>query len=122
AASIRSRSSCSRWSATCARPSGSPAEPAGYIPQMQVLVADADEDRRERLARLLRAAGHDVGEAASAEEVLDRCCGGAQDVVLIDSALRPMDNGDLVAALKGDPVAFSTAVVLIEPEGLASAA
>jgi two-component system, cell cycle response regulator len=82
---------------------------------MNVLVAHGDPERRGRLAQALSAAGHDVTAVASGEEALARCSGGGEDVAVIDGAVRPLATGDLVAALKADPQAFATALVLIEP-------
>jgi diguanylate cyclase (GGDEF)-like protein len=84
---------------------------------MEVLVAHADPARRDQLARALRAAGHGVTAVADGAEALERCCGGAEDVAVIDRDLCALPEGDLVAALKGDPVGFGTAVVLVEPSG-----
>jgi two-component system, cell cycle response regulator len=87
---------------------------------MEVLVAHADPARRDQLARTLRAAGHEVTTVASGADVLEGCCGGSEDVAIIDRGLCALDGGDLVAALKGDPQAYGTAVVLLEPDGLDS--
>src|SRR4051812_33124152 len=81
---------------------------------MQVLVAHGDGGRRDRLAQVLRGAGHDVTTAPTGDEALDRCCGGAADVAVIEHSLCAIPPGDLVAALKRDPVAYGTAVVLLE--------
>ncbi|HEY7074508.1 MAG TPA: diguanylate cyclase [Solirubrobacteraceae bacterium] len=85
---------------------------------MQVLVAYGDAARRDRLAHVLRAAGHEVTTAATGEEALERCCGGGEDVALIERRLCALPAGELVAALKHDPVAYGTAIVLIEDGGL----
>src|SRR5918911_5748481 len=84
---------------------------------MNVLVAHGDPERRGRLARGLEQAGHDVTAVASGADALARCCAGSEDVAVIDRALCALPTGDLVAALKGDPEAFATAVVLIERVG-----
>jgi two-component system, cell cycle response regulator len=84
---------------------------------MEVLVAHADPTRRGQLARALRAAGHGVTEVASGVAVLERCCDGDEDVAVIHRDLCALESGDLLKALKGDPQAYGTAVVLIEPAG-----
>jgi diguanylate cyclase (GGDEF)-like protein len=84
---------------------------------MQVLVAHGDAGRRDRLAQSLRSAGHEVVTAATGDEALERCCSGSEDVALIERSLCALSTGDLVAALKHDPVAYGTAVVLLEDAG-----
>jgi two-component system cell cycle response regulator len=83
---------------------------------MQVIVAHGNPDMRERLAAALVGAGHDVTIAASTGDAVAACRAARADVVLADSAL-PGDEGAraLLRAIKGDPDAFATAVVVVAP-------
>jgi alkylation response protein AidB-like acyl-CoA dehydrogenase len=81
---------------------------------MRVLLTHALTPKRRRIARVLRAAGHEVIEVAEAREALERCRAWAPDVALIHAECR----GDLVCGIKSDPVAFATAIVMIERPGL----
>jgi two-component system, cell cycle response regulator len=85
---------------------------------MQVLVAHGDAARRDEVAQVLRAAGHDVATAATGEQALERCCGGGEDVAVLERRLCALPTGDLVTTLKRDPAAYGTAVVLLEADGL----
>src|SRR4051812_23158648 len=81
---------------------------------MRVLLAHALTPKRRRLARVLEAAGHRVSEAGDPVEALERCRAWAPDVALIHVECC----GDLVPAIKSDPVAYGTAIVMIERPGL----
>ncbi|MDA0137788.1 GGDEF domain-containing protein [Solirubrobacter deserti] len=62
---------------------------------------------------MLAEAGHDVYETDDADEALERCRTWEPAVALIH-----VEVGDLVCAIKSDPVAYSTAIILIERPGL----
>jgi two-component system, cell cycle response regulator len=81
---------------------------------MRVLLAHALTPKRRRFARVLEAAGHAVSEAGDPVEALERCRAWAPDVALIHVECC----GDLVCAIKGDPVAYGTAILMIERPGL----
>src|SRR3954453_22098107 len=81
---------------------------------MRVLLAHALTPKRRRLARRLRAAGHDVVEVAEPDRALERCRAWAPDVALIHVDCC----GELVGDLKSDPDAYATAIVMIERPGL----
>jgi two-component system cell cycle response regulator len=81
---------------------------------MRVLLAHALTPKRRRLARVLRAAGHDIQEVSGPGEALDCCRAWAPDVALIHVDCC----GDLVCDIKSDPVAYATAIVMIERPGL----
>jgi two-component system cell cycle response regulator len=66
------------------------------------------------MARVLTAAGHDVVEVAEPEEAIAHCRSWAPDVALVHTACC----GDLVNAIKADPVAYGTAILVIERPGL----
>jgi two-component system, cell cycle response regulator len=81
---------------------------------MRVLLAHAPTANGRRLARLLRAADHEVAEVADPGEALERCRAWAPDVALVHAEC----SDDLVCDIKSDPTAFSTAIVVIERPGL----
>lgn len=77
---------------------------------MRVLLAHALTPRRRRIARVLAAAGHDVFETDSREEALAKCQLWRPDVALVHAECC----AELVCGIKSDPVAYSTAVIMIE--------
>jgi len=81
---------------------------------MRVLLAHALTPKRRRLARVLAAAGHEVSEVADGEEALALCRAWSPDVAVIHVDCC----GDLVCEIKADPVAYATAIVMIERPGL----
>jgi two-component system cell cycle response regulator len=81
---------------------------------MRVLLAHALTPKRRRLARVLRAAGHEVSEVSTPDEALERIRAWAPDVALVHVECC----GALVCDIKSDPVAYPTAVVMIERPGL----
>src|SRR5690348_14447556 len=82
--------------------------------ELRVLLVHALTPKRRRLARVLRTAGHDVSEASSSGEALADIAAGAPDVALIHADY----SDELLPAIKSDPVAYATAVLLIERPGL----
>jgi diguanylate cyclase (GGDEF)-like protein len=85
---------------------------------MRVVLAHASAEARERLGGLLAAVGHEVIAVASAEEVLVRCRETEPDVTVLDVALCRDDGSELLEAIKCDPEAYRTAVVLVEHAAL----
>ncbi len=81
---------------------------------MRVLLAHALTPKRRRIARVLGAAGHDVCEVDDPVQALERCRAWSPDVAVIHVECC----GDLVCAIKSDPVAYATAIVMIERPGL----
>src|SRR3954451_8028538 len=81
---------------------------------MRVLLAHALTPERRRLARVLRAAGHDVVEIAEPDAALECCRAWGPDVALIHVDCC----GGLVGELKSDLDVYATAVVMIERPGL----
>jgi two-component system cell cycle response regulator len=81
---------------------------------MRVLILHALTPKRRRLARVLAGAGHDVVEVDTPEAALERIRAWTPEVALIHVERA----GSLVCDIKSDPVAFGTAVVMIERPGL----
>jgi diguanylate cyclase (GGDEF)-like protein len=77
---------------------------------MRVLLAHALTPKRRRIARVLAAAGHDVRETDDPSDALDQCRTWAPDVALVHVECC----GDLVCRIKSDPVAYGTAILMIE--------
>jgi two-component system cell cycle response regulator len=86
---------------------------------MHVVLAHSDARSRDRLSTLLARVGHDVRSSGTADEALAACMAGRTDVAVVDVGLCRGDDGSrLLAAIKRDADAFSTAVVLLEREDL----
>jgi two-component system cell cycle response regulator len=81
-----------------------------------VILAHADPTTRRRYDRVLTRTRHAVSVVETAAEAVDLARTEQPDVVLVDVALGGAD--ELVASLKGDPVAYRAAVVLVERAGL----
>jgi two-component system, cell cycle response regulator len=81
---------------------------------MRVVMAHGDAARRRELAAVLERVGHEVAEASSAEDAVERCRDGPTDVAVVDLELCRHDGDGLLHAIKGDAHAFRTAVVLLE--------
>jgi two-component system, cell cycle response regulator len=79
---------------------------------MRVVVAHGRAGERRRFRRVLAEAGHEVAECDCPDDALDRCLEWAPDVAVIDE---DAGNG-LLERIKGDPTAFRTAVLLVEPQ------
>ena len=63
---------------------------------------------------MLARVGHDVVEASSAGEAVERCRETPTDVAVVDLELCRHDGDELLQGIKGDVHAFRTAVVLLE--------
>jgi diguanylate cyclase (GGDEF)-like protein len=81
---------------------------------MRVLLAHALTPKRRKLARVLGEAGHEVCEVSEPAAALERCRAWEPDVALIHVEC----SGDLVFDIKSDPVAYGTAIIMIERPGL----
>jgi two-component system, cell cycle response regulator len=81
---------------------------------MRVLLAHALTPKRRRIARVLAEAGHDVREVSEPGEALTLCRDWSPDVALVHVDCC----GDLVCGIKSDPVAYGTAIIMIERPGL----
>ncbi len=86
---------------------------------MEVVLAHGDPGVRRRFARVLSQVGHDVRTVDAAGDAVERCRQAPPDVVLVDVALCGDADGEaMLTALKGDPEAYRSAVVLLERSGL----
>ncbi len=65
----------------------------------RILIVDDDEALRESLALVLAAEGHEVSEAADAEQALERAAATPVDVVLCDLRMPGMDGMQLLPEL-----------------------
>ena len=77
----------------------------------RILVVDDEESIRKGLARVIARMGHDVEEAADAEEALEKALRTPPDLVITDLQLPGRNGLDLVGDLKGRGIE-STLVVL----------
>jgi two-component system, cell cycle response regulator len=80
---------------------------------MRVVIAHGQPVTRQRFAGVLSALGHEVIEVEDPGEALARCRASAPDVAVLGGE----DGQALLGALKRDPDAYRTAVVLVEPAG-----
>ena len=83
---------------------------------MRVLLVHPLTPKRRRLARVLRAAGHAVEEADDRERALAVCRSWGPDVAVVHAEL----GDELVPEIKADPIAYPTAIVLIERPALSA--
>jgi two-component system cell cycle response regulator len=85
---------------------------------MHVVLAHADPGVLRRFTRVLSHVGHEVRAVETAEAAVDACRMQPPDVALVDVELCRDEGRDLLAALKGDPDAYRSAVVLLERHDL----
>src|SRR5512141_1291561 len=69
----------------------------------RILVVDDDEAGRYALARCLRHAGHDVLEAATAQQCFDALAHHHCDLIVLDVKLPDISGIDVCRQLKADP-------------------
>ena len=81
---------------------------------MRVLLAHALTPKRRRIARVLTAAGHTVREVDEPQAALETCRAWTPDVALVHVECC----GQLVSEIKRHPVAYATAIVMIQRPGL----
>jgi CheY-like chemotaxis protein len=66
----------------------------------RVLIADDNADTREALALMLRAAGHEVADAADGEEAVERYRAEPFDVLVLDLLMPRRDGFDTLRILR----------------------
>jgi diguanylate cyclase (GGDEF)-like protein len=81
---------------------------------VQVVLAHADPGVRRRFTRVLSHVGHHVEAVDAVDAAVERCRERPPDVVLVDVELCRDEEQEFLAALKGDPEAYRSAVVLLE--------
>jgi FixJ family two-component response regulator len=82
----------------------------------RVFVVDDDESARRGLARLLRAAGHDVCAFASADEFLDAVQPEVSGCVLLDLLMPGLSGEELQAELKTRHIDMPVIVIAANDE------
>jgi two-component system cell cycle response regulator len=86
---------------------------------MRLVLAHGSAPARDELATPLRAAGHDVLEAAGAANAFSLCRQHRPDVLLVERALCQRDNLPILDLVKSDAEIFRTAILVIAPATLA---
>jgi signal transduction histidine kinase len=76
------------------------AAPEGPVPPRRILIVEDNDDGREALAMLLRQRGHEVLEAATAQQALDLAAGQRPDVAFLDIGLPDHDGYAVAVALR----------------------
>jgi two-component system cell cycle response regulator len=85
---------------------------------VQIVVAHSDPGSRRALRVPLEDSGYRVEEASSPEQALSACRGVAPEVALIEHSLTCLNGRSLLDAIKSDPDAYTTAVVVVAAEDL----
>jgi two-component system, cell cycle response regulator len=85
---------------------------------VQIVVAHSDPEARRDLRVPLEYSGHQVEEAASAEEALSACRVIGPEVALVEHRFARVNGRSLLDELKADADAYNTAVVVIADGGL----
>jgi len=78
-----------------------------------ILVADADQDRRQQLRAMLESAGHRVITAVDGAAALRLLSAHGSDLVLCDAPLPDLDGFEVCRAIKQAPATQDTPVVLL---------
>lgn len=91
-----------------------------HIPHTEkVLLADPAQERRERLAQILRTNGFAVAECTSAQEALDAFYADPPQCVVVPLGMAGSNSDSLLLELKGDNVyGHIPVVVMLTPEEL----
>jgi FixJ family two-component response regulator len=82
----------------------------------RVFIVDDDESARRGLARLLRVAGHDVREFASANELLDSLDPEMPGCLLLDVRMPGLSGGKLLAELQARWIDLPVIVITADDE------
>ena len=85
-------------------------------PPKCVFVVDDDPSARRGLVRLLRTAGHDVRDYASANEFLDAFGSGTCDCLVLDARMPGLSGENLQAEIKARGVHLPTIVVTADDD------
>lgn len=68
----------------------------------RVLIVDSDESYRESLRRFITGLGHEVFEAATGQEALDKTSSIHPDLIMMDVRLPGMSGDEVTTCLKKD--------------------
>jgi len=82
----------------------------------RVLVVDDDQSARRGVARLLRAAGHDVREFASANELLDSLDPEMSGCLVLDARMPGLSGVELLAELEARQIDLPVIVISADDE------
>jgi CheY-like chemotaxis protein len=85
-------------------PNEPPPAPRPYERHLDLLLIEDNQDVADTLAELLRAEGHRVELAESAEHGLDVLCARRPDVVISDIGLPGMDGLELARRIRKEPI------------------
>ena len=81
----------------------------------KILIADSNDAFRESLRNFISGLGHEVSEAATGREAIDKACSIHPDLILMDVRLPGMNGDEVTARLKRNqstrhiPVVIDTA-------------
>lgn len=78
-----------------------------------ILIADDNEDLRDMLAKLLRANGYDVSEAADGREAVGVFGRARPDLVIMDLGMPGMDGLAAVAEIRRQDPAAGTPILIL---------
>lgn len=79
----------------------------------RALVVDDIAAERERMGRILRAAGWAVSEAASGVEAIERARADAPDIIFLDIVMPEMDGFQACRQLAADPATRGIPVIVV---------
>ena len=82
-------------------------------PRLKILVVDDETEARVGLARLLRAKGYEVSEAATGGEVLSRAREEWPNLIVLDIVLPDITGTDVFKMLRADPITKMIPVLLL---------
>ncbi len=86
-------------------------------PQGSVLIADANEDLREVMRKMLQRAGYSVLAAAGGREALELAEEQSPDVAVLDIGLTDPTGLSCCRSLKAQPLSQSLMVIMLTPRG-----
>jgi len=82
----------------------------------RVFLVDDDQSARRGIARLLRAAGHDVRETASANELLDSLDPEMSGCLVLDARMPGLSGVELLAGLQAREITLPVIVISADDE------
>jgi CheY-like chemotaxis protein len=67
----------------------------------KILIVDSNDGFRESLRAFIQDMGHEVFEAATGQEALEKACSMHPDLIMMDVRLPGMNGDEVTARLKG---------------------